>query len=199
LTVTHEPLRDRFRSRAGVDGGPPAQAPAGIEQRPRQPHRGEPLAPRDRLPSQYAREQMKRRRYPRAAQRRPHSGFVVARQLERRLPPDVPRRADAIEELERRAVTTEEDVLAVVHELTGLAIGERGRTAAELRARFEDEHLQAGFGQHGRRAQAGKPRAHDDDVVVVRRHAASIVRAQTAAAMATLRGLGIRTTSRNTS
>ena len=72
-------------------------------------------------------------------------------------------------------VAAEQHVLAVVDELAGVAVGERGRASAELRPRVEHEHALARLGQHGRRAQAGKAGADDDDVRGCRHRPASVL------------------------
>ena len=53
------------------------------------------------------------------------------------------------------AIAAEEDVLAVVDQLAGLAIGERRGAAAELAARFEHDHAPAGLRERRRRRQPG--------------------------------------------
>ncbi len=68
---------------------------------------------------------------------------------------------------ERVGVAAEQDVLAVVDELAGLAILERGRASAEPRTRFEYEHARAALRQSNGCAQPGKS-GTDDDYVVLR-------------------------------
>ena len=74
-------------------------------------------------------------------------------------------RVDPPQELERLPVAAEEHVLAVVHELAGLAIDERRRAAAELRPRVERRARVRRARRAARRgAQAGEAAADDDDV-----------------------------------
>ena len=73
--------------------------------------------------------------------------------------PDVVERADLAEERERFGVAAEQDVLAVVHALAGLAIGECGRAAAEPAPRLEHQHARAVPGQANGGAQPGEPGA----------------------------------------
>ena len=47
-------------------------------------------------------------------------------------------------------------MLPVVHPFAGGGIGERRRTPAERRPRFEDEHARALFGEQRRRRESGE-------------------------------------------
>src|SRR5262245_63435660 len=67
---------------------------------------------------------------------------------------NVVRGADFAEELQRLDVTAEQHVLAVVDELSGVAIGERGRATAEPASRLEDQHARTVPGQPRRRAES---------------------------------------------
>ena len=64
----------------------------------------------------------------------------------------------------RLAVAAEQHVLAVVHALAGLAIGERRRASAEPRRFLEDDDAPAGAGETDRGAQPGEAGADHDDV-----------------------------------
>ena len=70
---------------------------------------------------------------------------------------DVRLRTDPSQELERLVVAAEQHVLAVVDELAGLAIGERGRPSAKLRPRVEHEHALARLGQQAAALRPAKP------------------------------------------
>src|SRR5947207_10562442 len=74
--------------------------------------------------------------------------------------------AELTQKRERLVVAAHEHVLAVVHELAGLAIRERGRAAAEPRLRFDDEHACAVARETHGGAQAGEAGADHDDVVL---------------------------------
>jgi hypothetical protein len=56
-------------------------------------------------------------------------------------------------------------VLAVVHQLAGLAIGERGRTSSQLRPRIDEQDPNPALRQRRRGAEAGEAPADDDDGV----------------------------------
>ena len=86
------------------------------------------------------------------------------RHLQPALPAHAIGGADAIEKRERLDVTAHQDVLAVVDALAGHGIGESRGAPAKTRARFEDEHARAGFGERGGGGKAGAPAANHDRV-----------------------------------
>ena len=106
--------------------------------------------------------------------------------------------ADAAQEVQRLAIATKQHVLAVVYQLAGLAIDERGGAAAKLRSCIEDQDPDPGVGQRGGGTQAGEAAADDDDVEAGG-HENSTTRAQVVAAMNARRGRGMRIVVENTS
>ena len=107
---------------------------------------------------------MQRRRQRRAREPRPPPCGIDQGHIELRLQAHVVDRADLAEEREGVGVTAEQDVLAVVDLLAGLAIGERRGPAAEPRARLEHEDARSTAGQPDGRGQPRKPRTNDNDV-----------------------------------
>ena len=102
-----------------------------------------------------------------AREARAPSGAVDHRDRELRLQADVVAGADVAQECERVGVAAEQHVLAVVDQLAGLAIRERGRASAEARARFE--HAARVLPRLVRRTAALRPAnagADDDDIEV---------------------------------
>ena len=83
--------------------------------------------------------------------------------------PDVIVRADFMQEFERVHVAAEQNVLPVVHDVTGFTIAKRRRPASEAGARFQHEHPRTVPGQPHRRAQPGAAAADDGDVVAGQR------------------------------
>ena len=109
---------------------------------------------------------MQRRRQRGTTEARPPPGAIDHRHGQLRLEVDVVVRADVTEEAERLRIAPEQDMLAVVDELAGLAIGKCGRAAAEPRPRFEHEHARAAPREPHGGAEAGESGADDDDVGV---------------------------------
>ena len=75
-----------------------------------------------------------------------------------------PGRAETAEKRKCLVIAAEQRVLPVVNPFAGLAIGKRGRPAAEPRPLFDDHHPAAGIGQADGGAQPGPAGADDDDV-----------------------------------
>src|SRR6185503_9718037 len=92
-------------------------------------------------------------------------------------------------------VAADENVLAVVDQLAGVAVGERGGAPAESGLRLEHQHVRAVFRQAGGCAQAGEAAADDDDV----EGRSSQVSSHCLNAMIAWRGRGTRARAVNTS
>jgi hypothetical protein len=136
-----------------------------FQERTREPQHPEPFLPWDRTPGENTGQQMRRCRQWRTVQNRSAAVPIEADQLERRLDAHVIRGADRREKRQRLAIAAEEHVLAVVHELAGVAIAKCRRAPAELRPRIENQHPRAAARQRARGAEAGETAAYDDDVV----------------------------------
>src|SRR5262249_35723248 len=113
---------------------------------------------------------MKRRGPVRTRQHEPASGPIEVRHLERRLDGYAILRPDAPEKAERLVITAEQHVLAVVDELAGDTIAERGGAAAERTARLEHDDALARFRQRARGGEAGDSAADDRYIKFSGRH-----------------------------
>src|SRR5687767_11224466 len=193
-----EPLLNGDVGRVNSDRLRSPKLAARIPERAGEPQYADPFPPRNCTPREHTREQVCRSRQGRTAKNGSAPFAIEADELERGLGAHTIRGADRREKRQRLAITPEEHVLAVVHQLSGLSIPECGRAAAELRPRVEHQHLRTATRQGAGRAEAGETAAYDDDVVA-RGHGRRTVLAQVAAAMTARRGLGIRTTRENTS
>src|SRR6185503_15749271 len=132
----------------------------------------------------------RRHRQPRSA-----AGAIDHRHRQPRLQLDVAGGADVAEERECLDVAADENVLAVVDQLAGVAVGERGGAPAEAGLRLEHQHVRAVFRQAGGCAQAGEAAADDDDV----EGRSSQVSSHCLNAMIAWRGRGTRARAVNTS
>src|SRR5204862_6885994 len=102
----------------------------------------------------------------RAPQHGAPAAAIDVRDGERGLDANVLGGTDPVQELERRAIAAEEDVLPVVDEFARFAIRESRRAAAELRTRVEDEDATSRLRQRCAGTQAGDPAANDDHRIV---------------------------------
>src|SRR5262249_42774224 len=153
------------------------------------PQHGQTIAPFERVLVHDAGNEMQRRREHRLAREPRLAALPIDhRDAERRLDAHVAGGADVAQEVERLLIAAEQDVLTVVDELAGLAIGKRRRAAAEPRPRLEHDNAGPGARQPDGRAQAGEPGADDYDVAS---HCLN--------AMNAWRGRGTRTRAVNTS
>ena len=84
-------------------------------------------------------------------------------------------------------------MLAVVDELAGLAIGQRGGASAKPAARLDDERTRAARCQTNRRAQPRAATANHDDVEAIHVHSHCL------SAMTACSGFGTRARAVNTS
>lgn len=127
---------------------------------------------------------------------------------------DAIERTNSTQELERRPIAAEENVLAVVDEFSRFTVAKRGRSSAQLRSRVDDKNAVAPFRQRSGGAQASEACADDRDGIGLssagpdivrdlrvdrRHHTPNVVRTQVIAAMTARSGLEIRTTRENTS
>src|SRR4029450_1993494 len=109
---------------------------ARFPERAGEPQRAQPLLPRNGPPRQHAREQMRRSRQRRTAKNGSAPFAIEADELERGLGAHTIGCPDRCEKRQRLAITPEEHVLAVVHQLAGLSVTARRRAPVALAPRL---------------------------------------------------------------
>ena len=154
------PLRLPVRPQPAVERLPPERGTVAVALDPHEEQRGyraEPLGEADVRVAQQRRQQVERRWQGKAGEdaapagRRAHldaQPLLAARQFER---------ADLVEEAPVGVAAAEEDVLAVVDLLAGLAVDERVRPAAEVRPALHERHAAAGVDEPPRSGHARQP------------------------------------------
>src|SRR6266545_1040325 len=166
--MANEPLTDGFltrtrRVRAATIVDLVRRGPFGSA---RDPKRGNPIAPSYRTPRHQPAEQVERRWQRGTCEARRAAVAIDHVDGQAILDPHVIHRADALEKLERVAVTAEQDVLTVVDALTRRGIGKCRRAPSKRRPRFENKDARSFFREHRRRRESREAAADDDRVVL---------------------------------